>query len=41
MTSSQDKSFKFQQVCLDFDSSGKLLVGYLGTNLGFGKQYSE
>lgn len=32
---------KFQQVCLDFDSSGNPVVGYLGTNLEFGKQRSE
>ena len=32
---------KFQQVCLDFDSSGLPVVGYLGTNLEFGKWYTE
>ena len=37
----QGGSQKFQQVCLDFDSSGNPVVGYLGTNLEFGKQLSE
>lgn len=37
----QGGSQKFQQVCLDFDSSGKPVVGYLATNLEFGKQLSE
>ena len=37
----QGGSQKFQQVCLDFDSSGIPVVGYLGTNLEFGKQLSE
>ena len=32
---------KFQAVCLDFDSSGRPVVGYLGTNLEFGKWLSE
>ncbi len=32
---------KFQQVCLDFDSSGNPVVGYLGTNLEFGKWLTE
>lgn len=32
---------KFQNVCLDFDSSGNPVVGYLGSNLEFGKQRSE
>nr|MCR4580713.1 hypothetical protein [Treponema sp.] len=32
---------KFQQVCLDFDSSGNPVVGYLGTNLEFGKALTE
>ena len=27
--------------CLGFDSSGKPIVGYLGTNLEFGKQLDE
>ena len=37
----QGGSQKFQQVCLDFDSSGNPVVGYLGTNLEFGKQLPE
>lgn len=37
----QGGSQKFQQVCLDFDSSGKPVVGYLGTNLEFGKWLDE
>ncbi len=37
----QGGSQKFQQVCLDFDSSGNPVVGYLATNLEFGKQLSE
>lgn len=32
---------KFQQVCLDFDSDGRPVVGYLGTNLEFGKALDE
>ena len=32
---------KFQNVCLDFDSSGTPVVGYLGTNLEFGKWFGE
>ena len=32
---------KFQNVCLDFDSAGKPVVGYLGTNLEFGKWQDE
>ena len=32
---------KFQSVCLDFDSSGNPVVGYLGTNLEFGKALGE
>ncbi len=32
---------KFQQVCLDFDSAGRPVVGYLGTNLEFGKALDE
>lgn len=32
---------KFQNVCLDFDSDGRPVVGYLGTNLEFGKALDE
>lgn len=32
---------KFQNVCLDFDSSGIPVVGYLGTNIEFGSPLSE
>lgn len=32
---------KFQNVCLDFDTAGKPVVGYLGTNLEFGKWLDE
>lgn len=32
---------KFQNVCLDFDSTGRPVVGYLGTNLEFGKALDE
>lgn len=32
---------KFQNVCLGFDSAGKPVVGYLGTNLEFGKWLDE
>nr|MCR5725014.1 hypothetical protein [Treponema sp.] len=37
----QGGSPKFQQVCLDFDSAGIPVVGYLGTNLEFGKWLTE
>ena len=37
----QGGSQKFQQVCLDFDSDGRPVVGYLGTNLEFGKWLDE
>ena len=37
----QGGSQKFQQVCLDFDTAGKPVVGYLGTNLEFGKWLDE
>jgi hypothetical protein len=37
----QGGSLKFQQVCLDFDSNGLPVVGYLGTNLEFGKWFEE
>ncbi len=32
---------KFQNVCLDFDSAGRPVVGYLGDNLEFGKALDE
>ena len=32
---------KFRNVCLDFDSAGKPVVGYLGTNIEFGKWLDE
>lgn len=32
---------KFQRVCLDFDSDGDPVVGYLATNIEFGKQLPE
>jgi len=41
ITPPQGGDSKFQQVCLDFDSSGNPVVGYLGTNLEFGKQLAE
>lgn len=37
----QGGSLKFQNVCLDFDSAGRPVVGYLGTNLEFGKWIDE
>ena len=37
----QGGNTKFQQVCLDFDSAGNPVVGYLATNLEFGKQKPE
>ncbi len=39
--SAQGGDSKFQQVCLDFDSNGNPVVGYLGTKLEFGKQRGE
>ena len=41
ITPAQGGDSKFQQVCLDFDSAGKPVVGYLGTNLEFGKWLDE
>lgn len=41
ITPPQGGDSKFKQVNLDFDSSGNPVVGYLGTNLEFGKQRSE
>jgi len=32
---------KFQNVCLDFDSAGEPVIGYLGTYLEFGKALGE
>ena len=41
LTPPQGGDPKFQNVCLDFDSSGIPVVGYLGTNLEFGKWLAE
>ncbi|MBB5225259.1 hypothetical protein DYE50_04685 [Treponema ruminis] len=41
ITPPQGGDSKFRAVCLDFDSSGKPVVGYLGTNLEFGKWLDE
>lgn len=41
LTPAQGGDAKFQAVCLDFDSTGRPVVGYLGTNLEFGKWLSE
>ncbi len=41
LTPPQGGDPKFQNVCLDFDSSGIPVVGYLGTNLEFGKWLGE
>lgn len=41
LTPPQGGDPKFQNVCLDFDSAGKPVVGYLGTNLEFGKWLDE
>ena len=41
LTPAQGGSTKFRHVNLDFDSSGLPVVGYLGTNLEFGKQLGE
>ena len=37
ITPPQGGDTKFQSVCLDFDTKGIPVVGYLGTNLEFGK----
>lgn len=41
ITPPQGGDSKFQNVCLDFDSAGRPVVGYLGTNLEFGKWVDE
>ena len=41
ITAPQGGDTKFQNVCLDFDSHGNPVVGYLGTNLEFGKALGE
>jgi hypothetical protein len=41
LSPAQGGDTKFQSVCLDFDSSGTPVVGYLGTNLEFGKWFGE
>lgn len=41
ITPPQGGSTMFQNVCLDFDSSGIPVVGYLGTNIEFGKWLTE
>ncbi len=41
ITPPQGGDSKFRAVCLDFDSSGTPVVGYLGTNLEFGKWLGE
>lgn len=41
ITPPQGGDSKFKQVNLDFDSNGLPVVGYLGTNLEFGKWMTE
>ncbi|OJF76449.1 MAG: hypothetical protein BKP49_07060 [Treponema sp. CETP13] len=41
ITAAQGGSDKFKQVNLGFDSKGKPVVGYLGTNIEFGKWLDE
>ena len=41
ITPPQGGDTKFQSVCLDFDTKGIPVVGYLGTNLEFGKWLDE
>jgi hypothetical protein len=41
ITPPQGGDSKFKTVCLDFDSAGRPVVGYLGTNLEFGKALDE
>ena len=41
ITAPQGGKSEFQNVCLDFDSSGKPVVGYLGSNLEFGSWCDE
>ncbi|MBQ0162115.1 MAG: hypothetical protein KBS84_03010, partial [Treponema sp.] len=41
ITPPQGGDSKFQNVCLDFDSAGRPVVGYLGSNIEFGKALDE
>ena len=41
LSPAQGGDTKFQSVCLDFDRNGLPVVGYLGTNLEFGKWLTE
>ncbi len=41
LTPPQGSDGKFKQVNLDFDSNGRSVVGYLGTNIEFGKALDE
>lgn len=41
ITPPQGGDSKFQNVCLDFDTAGRPVVGYLGSNLEFGKWVDE
>ena len=41
LTPPQGSDGKFKQVNLDFDASGRPVVGYLGTNIEFGKALDE
>ena len=41
LSPAQGGDAKFQSVCLDFDSANRPVVGYLGTNLEFGKWLDE
>ncbi|MBR1614012.1 MAG: hypothetical protein IJ673_00890, partial [Treponema sp.] len=41
LTPPQGSDGKFKQVNLDFDSNGRPVVGYLGTNIEFGKALDE
>ena len=41
ITAPQGGKSEFQNVCLDFDSSGNPVVGYLGSNIEFGSWCDE
>ena len=41
ITAAQGGDPKFQNVCLDFNSTGKPIIGYLGDNLEFGTWCDE
>lgn len=41
ITAPQGGKSEFQNVCLDFDSTGKPIIGYLGENLEFGSWCDE